>query len=151
MGLLDEADAAAAPRTSSGPAVPAYVDPSTLRRVRASQLAQLADEVQGTQPSLPSSVPLLLLDVREAAGPAAARTTRGASPSSDSLEAAELAGLPLRRVPLSALRRDAAEALAREAQCVVVLGTGDHVGEQAVVRMTRVYGLTNVCLLEWDA
>ncbi|PNW82525.1 hypothetical protein CHLRE_06g282400v5 [Chlamydomonas reinhardtii] len=54
----------------------------------------------------------------------------------------------VRHVALSELRRPQAEALAAAADYVAVAATADHRGEQAVVRLGKVYGLRRVVLYD---
>ncbi|GIL88153.1 hypothetical protein Vretifemale_16243, partial [Volvox reticuliferus] len=75
-----------------------------------------------------------------------------AASASLSLPAEVAAVVPYVHVPLSSLRRPEAEALAKTWDYVVVAATGgDHRAQQAVVRLTRVYGLRRVLLYDHNA
>ncbi|GIL56093.1 hypothetical protein Vafri_11534 [Volvox africanus] len=85
------------------------------------------------------------------------RSTAGAEEKlsgSTSLDVStELAAVvPYVRIPLNSLRRPQAEALAGTWDYVAVAATpGDHLAQQAIVRLTRVYGLRRVLLYDDDA
>ncbi|KAG2492423.1 hypothetical protein HYH03_009366 [Edaphochlamys debaryana] len=120
----------------AAPSGPAYLDPSALPRMGPTELGQLLGTAAAAAEE--GRAVAVVVDVREL------DEQPGPQPSLP----APASSAPLRRVPLSALRRPEAEALAAEGDWVVVLGSGDHRGEQAVVRLTRVYGLRRVVLYD---
>ncbi|KAG2430197.1 hypothetical protein HXX76_010296 [Chlamydomonas incerta] len=173
---LAAAAAGAGASGSSSGGGSAYLDPSALTRVGRGELLQLAAP-GGSAPGKAAVALLDVREAAELAAASAPRADGdssssstassggcggtggggcgGGCSSSSSSAATSLAPwgsrqqhVVVQHVPLSELRRPQAEALAAAADYVAVAATGDHRGEQAVVRLGRVYGLRRVVLYD---
>ncbi|KXZ44901.1 hypothetical protein GPECTOR_61g854 [Gonium pectorale] len=125
----------------------AYLDSTARSRVGSDELRDLLRAAAGDSGSGRAAV--VLVDVRDEAEAAA-----GPRPSPDPAALLPPGAPPSllwrRCVPLAGLRRGEAEELEAGADYVVVLGSGDHRAEQAVVRLTKVYGLRRVLLYDGE-
>ncbi|KAG2447776.1 hypothetical protein HYH02_007233 [Chlamydomonas schloesseri] len=163
--------------SGAGVGASAYLDPSALPRVGRGELLQLAAH-GGSAPGKAAVALLDVREAAEVAAAAAAPRADGGSSTTASSSAGGCGGgggggcgggcngggaaattslapwgsrqqhVEVRHVPLGELRRPQAEALAAAADYVAVAATGDHRGEQAVVRLGRVYGLRRVVLYD---
>lgn len=137
------AAAAAGPASPTPPppsGAPLYGQPGTFER-----LADVGELLELLGRSARSGSRVALLDVRdEGEG-----ETDGNDILSEASAAAAEAAARTFRIPMASLRAAQAQELREAADFVVVVGSGtDMRAQQAYVRLTRVYGMTRVLLLE---